>query len=401
MLRAPRLLMAIRGDYIREPAKGGLFFAREMALYLSNHMEVYLIGEDRENKKQKCVWRERSIRGKAFPFFDPYRRLPLPRPFDTFFFLYLARQKLESIKPDIIYLQEMDFLPLTSYSKPTILHIHGCFKEMLAMRYPPLLRVRKYLPQYRTNYLQGLVRLWLIRRYLPSLKDIFISAHSKQIEYFKGKKPSIGDKLSPIPLSIDTELFKPMERRTAREILGLPQEHFIILFVGGLDPLKSPQLLLQAFSIFKKQFPNSLLLYIGKGSLEELLRKKAERLGLTGDVLFLGRVPNERLLLFYNASDVFVLPSHYEGMSVVALESLACGTPIVVTEINGVSDFIKDGVQGFILKEANEDTIVDALLKARKLPPETRELCRNVALQFSPQNVGKLVYEKLLSLLSE
>ncbi len=398
-----RLLMAMRGDYIGEPSKGGLFFAREMAFYLNEYMEVYLIGEDKRYKWGKGFWRGKTINGKDFPFFDPYYNFPLPlgRPLDTFFYLHLVREKLRSLEPDIIYLQEMDFLPLSGYPKPAVLHIHGCFKEMLALGYPPLWEVRRFLPSPRVNYLLGLFRLRLLKRYLPLLSKIFISTNSKQIAYLKEKEPAIGAKLLPVPLIIDSGRFQPMERRRAREILGLPQEYFIILFVGGLDPLKSPPLLLQSYAKFKKLVPKSLLIFVGQGSLEELLHRQREKLGLTEDVLFMGRVPNERLPLFYNASDVFVLPSLYEGISMVALEALACGTPIVVTDAIGASEFIREGVQGFIVKRANVEAIVEALWKATKFEPETRELCREVALQFSREKVGKFVYENLLPLLSE
>jgi len=393
--------MAMKGDYIGKPAKGALFFAREMALSLRNYMEVCLIGRDVEGG-EKGVWRNKRIGGEDFPFFDPYVKsfVPLGQPLDTFFALHLAWKRIESIEPDILYLQEINFLPLAKLAKPTVVHIHGCFKEMVALRYPPLWQFRRYLPVFRTNYLQGRIRLRLLKRYLPLLSKIFISANSGQIAYFKEREPGIGAKLLSIPLSINTNLFQPMGREKAREILGLPKEHFIVLFVGGLDPLKSPQLLLQSFAIFKKHFSKSLLLFIGKGSLEELLHHQAKSLGLEKDVLFIGRVPNEKLPLFYNASDIFALPSLYEGISTVALEALACGTPIIITSVIGVSEFINNGVQGFIIKEADKEELAEALFKAREFPQQTRELCREVALQFSSQRVGKMVYESLLSLLS-
>lgn len=402
-MKNPRLLMALRGDYIGEPSKGGLFFAREIALYLSQYMDVYLIGEDKIEVMDKCVWRKKIIKGKSFQFMDPYPKFKflLGRPFDTFLSLKLSKNNLKGVKPNIIYLQEMDFLPLSSYGKPTVLHIHGCFKEMLGLRYPVLWKLRKYLPYQKLSYLQGIFRLWLLKKYLPFLSKIFISASNKQILYLKEKEPEIGAKMLSIPLLVDTELFKPTDKSEAREILNLPQEYFLILFVGGLEPLKSPQVLLQSFIALNQQVPKSLLIFIGRGRLEELLYQQVERAGLKSNVLFLGRIANETLPLFYNASDVFVLPSLYEGISMVAMEALACGTPVIVTEVNGVSEFIRDGVQGFVLKEANVEALSDALSKAKELPPETRGLCRETALQFSPQKVGSLIYESLLSLLSQ
>ncbi|MBC7327960.1 glycosyltransferase family 4 protein [bacterium] len=399
-MKKPKLLMAMRGDYINEPSKGALHFSREIALYLSEYMEIYLIGKQ---KGEKVGWEEKKIDGKIFPFFDPYRKLrfPIMRPFDSFFALKLSLEEIRQVEPDIVYLHEIDFLPLTKLSKPMVLHIHGCFKEMLALRYPPLIKCWRYIHSPFMNSLRGHFNLWLLKKHISLLDKIFVSAQKAQIRYFNEKKPVIGAKLVYFPLTIDTERFRPMERNKAREILGLPRDAFIVLFIGGLDPLKSPQILLQAFAKMKKQLPQSILIYIGKGTLEEFLKRKVRILDLEKDVLFMGRVPNEKLPLYYNSADVFALPSLYEGVSMVTLEALACGTPIIITPIVVTSEYIENGVQGFVVRENDEEALCEALLKAGELPSWVRERCREVALQFSPSLVGELIRRELLSLLNE
>jgi glycosyltransferase involved in cell wall biosynthesis len=393
--------MAMRGDFVGEPSKGAMYFSRDIALYLSRFMDVYLVGkDDKENKKG--FWREKKIKETTFPFLDPYSSKTLiGRPFDTFFTLRKAWKEIDEASPDIVYLQELDFLPLSKLRKPSVLHIHGCFKEMLALRYPRLWKLRRNIPNWFPNYIQGLFHLFLIKRYLPYLNKILVSANKSQISFLKEKEPLIGEKAIFFPLLLDTEAFLPMDKLEARRILRLPKDHFILLFVGGLDPLKAPHILIQAFKIFKKQNPKSLLLLIGKGTLEKKLIFITEKLGLEKDVLFLGKIPHNNLPNYYNASDVFVLPSYYEGISLVSLEALSCGIPIVVTSAIGASEFIKPGVEGFIVEEGDIESLAEALLQAVKLPPETRELCRKIALQFSKEKVGKLVKDILLALLSK
>jgi len=400
-MNKPRLLMAMRGDYVGEPSKGGLHFSRDIALYLSRFMDVYLVGKD-DKENAKGFWREKKIKETTFPFLDPYSSKTLiGRPFDTFFTLRKSWKEIEEANPDIIYLQEMDFLSLSKLRKPSVLHIHGCFKEMLALRYPRLWKLRRNIPNWFSNYLQGIFHLFLIKRYLPYLGKILVSANKSQISYLKEKEPLIGAKALFVPLLLDTEAFLPMDKLEARRILNLPDDHFILLFVGGLDPLKAPHILIQAFKIFKKQNPNSLLLLIGKGTLEKKLRALVEGLNLEKDVMFLGKIPHSNLPIYYNASDVFVLPSFYEGISLVSLEALSCGIPIVVSSAIGASEFIQPGVQGFIVEEGNVESLALALQQAVKLPPETRRLCREIALQFSKEQVGKIVKDILFGLLSQ
>ncbi|MGB9877320.1 MAG: glycosyltransferase family 4 protein [bacterium] len=397
----PRLLMAMRGDYIGEPSKGGLFFSRDIALYLSNFMDIYLIGKDKIEDK-KGFWMKKNIQSKNFPFLDPFKKKLFPsRPFDAFLAIRKSLEEIKKANPDIIYAQELDFLYLTKLSKPFVLHIHGCFKEMLALRYPKMWRNKRIIPNWLANYIGGCLHLHLIRKFLPKIDKIFLSAHSEQLSFLKAKEPLIGAKTVSVPLIVDTETFVPMDRKEARTILGLPQEHRIFLFVGGLDPLKAPDHLVQAFSIFKKHHPKSLLLFIGRGTMKGLLKRQVERLGLEKDVLFLGRIPHDRLPLYYNSADVFALPSLYEGISLVTLEALSCGTPIVVTPVVGASEFIRPGIEGFVVEEGDIPSLAEALLHSVNLPPEARELCRKVALRFSKKEVGDYIHKILLSLLGK
>jgi glycosyltransferase involved in cell wall biosynthesis len=272
---------------------------------------------------------------------------------------------------------------------------------MLFLRYPKLWKHRKNIPNWLPNYIQGFFHLSLIKRYLPYLNKILVSANKSQISYLKGKEPLFGEKTLFVPLLLDTDMFSPMDKLEARRILKIPEDHFVLLFVGSFDPLKAPDILIQAFKIFNEQNPNSLLLLIGKGTLENKLRTLAEKLELEKNVKFLGKISHNDLPVYYNASDVFVLPSFYEGISLVSLEALSCGIPIVVTSAIGASEFIQPGVQGFKVEEGDVESLAFALHQAVKLPPETRRLCREIALQFSKEQVGKLVKDILLSLLPQ
>jgi len=134
--------------------------------------------------------------------------------------------------------------------------------------------------------------------------------------------------------AVDTEKFKPLSVPAAfRQRYALYEGQPYVLYVGSEDPRKNVETLIKAFAIVQQQMPAAKLIKAGSahfhGERERLLGLMAE-LGLGGKVRFLDHVPDEDLPLLYNAADVFVLPSFYEGFGLPALEAMSCGTPVIV-----------------------------------------------------------------------
>jgi len=150
-----------------------------------------------------------------------------------------------------------------------------------------------------------------------------------------------------IPCGVDLSLFHPVDPHQARAELGWNGAH-TLLFVGRLDPLKGTDLLLETAA--RLEVGNWLLTIVGgePGEPEMArLRRRAGELGIAPRVRFTGAVPQERLPLFYSAADVCVVPSHYESFGLVALEALACGTPVVASPVGGLKTTVRDGHNGF------------------------------------------------------
>lgn len=403
-MRKPRLLMLMRGDYLNKPAKGALHYSRMISLYLKEHMDVYLLGKDDLLKERG--WLSKRINGEEFPFLDPWRSSPFarfsPRPFDAFLATRSALEEIRRVMPDIIYCQEIEFLPpLVNLRVPLVLHFHALFKEMLALDYPPVAEVRHFFHHPRLRALQGKFNLFLLKRYGESISRILITAPPGEILFLKRKIPSLASKMEGASICVDTDLFRPLDRGDARRALSLSLQAFVVLFVGGLEPLKAPHLLLQAFLKFHRKFPQAMLLFVGGGPLEGELKAKVREKGLENSVLFFGLVPHQNLPLFYNSADVFALPSAYEGMPTVVLEALACGTPVIVTRAGGGRQYpIREGKEGFVIERPASLLIEEALEKALCLPPETREDCRRLALHFSQERVGERIRDLLFSLIS-
>ncbi len=177
------------------------------------------------------------------------------------------------------------------------------------------------------------------------------------------------EKVSVIPNGVDTEKFHPVPQQEAREKLGLPKDKRVILSVGGLIPRKGFDLLLKALRILREDGRETdlYLVIVGEGELRKELEKQVSLVNLDEHVRLAGDVPHRELYLWYSAADVFCLASSREGWPNVLLESLACGTPVVATEVWGVPEIIRSDHIG-LLTERSEVTIAEGIFRALHRP---------------------------------
>jgi len=147
---------------------------------------------------------------------------------------------------------------------------------------------------------------------------------------------------------IDHELFHPGDKASARALLGLPHDWKIVLFVGGLVPVKGLDVLLDATARLMQRGSHFRLYLVGDGPLRQSLAARANALGLSGSVTLVGPQPQCRLPDWYRAADLSVLSSRSEGIPNVLRESLACGTPFVATRVGDVAEFCPDAVDDLV-----------------------------------------------------
>lgn len=175
---------------------------------------------------------------------------------------------------------------------------------------------------------------------------------------------------------VDLDRFRPLERAPLRKKLGL--EGTVLLSVGHLAHLKGHDLVLEAL----RSLPGATLVVIGEGPLKAALRRQAKRKGIAERVHFWGAVSHDHLVEYYNAADVLVLASSREGMPNVVLESLACGTPVVATNVGGIPEVIAAPAAGRIVQRRDSADIADAVKALLRNPPE-KQTTRQHALNFS------------------
>jgi glycosyltransferase involved in cell wall biosynthesis len=137
---------------------------------------------------------------------------------------------------------------------------------------------------------------------------------------------------------VDRALFYSGLKGEARRRLQLPDEERLVLFIGNLVPVKGLDVLLESVGILAREKLIVRLHVIGQGPLRRSLEQQAERLGLAGQAYFHGALPQQHLPGWYRAADLFVLPSHSEGVPNVLLEASACGTSWVASRVGGIPE---------------------------------------------------------------
>jgi len=171
-----------------------------------------------------------------------------------------------------------------------------------------------------------------------------------------GADPGKIDIISP---GVDTSNFYPIPPDEAKEFIGVPIDKKMLLFVGRIEPLKGIKTLLQAIGDLRtngKSGKDLCLAVIG-GVLEgkdghesedmKLLNGLRDEYGLGDMVTFLGQRSQDSLPYYYSAAELVVMPSHYESFGMVALESMACGTPVIASLVGGLIHLVEDGVTGY------------------------------------------------------
>lgn len=174
-----------------------------------------------------------------------------------------------------------------------------------------------------------------------------------QLVWLYGATPS---HITVIPPGVDLERFRPIPKAEARRILGFPPERRYVLFVGRIEPLKGLETLMRAVAILAQECPSwtqdFAVVVIGgdpdatADAEMRRLQQLREELGVTDLVAFIGAKAQETLPYYYNAADVVVMPSDYESFGLVALEAMACGTPVIASDVGGLLYLVRHGETG-------------------------------------------------------
>ena len=169
-----------------------------------------------------------------------------------------------------------------------------------------------------------------------------------------------------IPCGVDTELFRPGDRERAQARVN-SGEGPLVLYVGRIAPIKGLETLLDAVAQLRARGSAVRLLIVGgeadepAAGHEAEIRRRVDTLGLRSAVRFAGAQPQEALRDYYVAADVTVLPSYYESFGMVALEAMACGSPVIGSRVGGLTTTVRDGVTGFLVPDGDARALAERI----------------------------------------
>jgi sugar transferase (PEP-CTERM/EpsH1 system associated) len=165
-----------------------------------------------------------------------------------------------------------------------------------------------------------------------------------------------------VPNGVDIKIFSPSEDQIKlRAAFGIPRGRFVIGNVGRLDPVKNQQTILRALKQLKTCEATPYFLLVGDGPERQRLQNEVRQLGLDRDVQFFGYTDHIADLM--NCMDIYVQSSFYEGFSNTILEAMACGVPVLATNVGGTSDLFESGREGFFFEPKDHDSLASLITR--------------------------------------
>lgn len=244
------------------------------------------------------------------------------------------------------------------------------------------------------------------RRLFADAARIIASSESESGRYFEVFPDTDPEKVVHVPNGVDMGEYSDLERvGSFRERFGVQGDHPVVLFVGRIDEMKGIDLLVEAFDGIDESVPDAKLFVVGPDDgVQSDLERQTKRLGLDASVTFPGPLYGDEKLAAYSDADLFVLPSkyQYESFGNVAIEALACGTPVILTEKCGASEWIPPEAGRTVRADTKEIRAAIAdLLGDEALREEMGEYGRNlVADKFTWESVAQqteTVYRDVLA----
>ena len=215
-------------------------------------------------------------------------------------------------------------------------------------------------------------------------------------------------KINIIPPGVDLSRFYPIPEDEAKEVIGMPPCDQVLLYVGRIESLKGIDTLIEAIAYMRRNggfkelsFCLAVIggepdLMTGNGSPEMArLKELCHAHGLDDLITFLGKQDQDSLPYYYSAAAAVVVPSHYESFGMVALEAMACGTPVVASQVGGLAYLVQDGVTGYTVPSSDVEALADRLAELI-INPDLRDKLGTQAASLAQEFSWDIIASKIL-----
>jgi glycosyltransferase involved in cell wall biosynthesis len=289
--------------------------------------------------------------------------------------------------------------PLSKAAAPDIIHSHTFYPDGCAARWYPRPALRVFT-NHTSWFLDAFERWWRRAEFTWILKGFDgVLAPSDELAE---KTTLCGiQKVRFVTNGVDSERFKPHPESplAARRTLGLPLDRKIVLVARRFQVKNGVRFAAEAFKSVKRLVPDAMIVFCGSDfdgiELSEVQRIMADE--DPDSFRFEGAVANSRMHLYYQASDVSLLPSLQEATSVSGLEAMACGVPVIGTQVGGIPQIVRNDVNGFLVPPRDSEALATKtvqILEDDRLRRRLGSTARQIAVEnFSWATVARLTEE--------
>jgi glycosyltransferase involved in cell wall biosynthesis len=205
-------------------------------------------------------------------------------------------------------------------------------------------------------------------------------------------------RITSIPTGVDLQRFRPGDRGAARARLGLAREDFLVGIVATLRSWKGHRYLIEAFTLIPDE--RTKLVIVGTGPQEDSMRRQVESLGLARRVILSGH--QDDVVPWLNCFDVFALPSYAnEGVPQAIMQAMACGLPIVTTEIGAIGEAARDGVTALMVKPRDAAALAEAITRLREDPDLRARLGEAAGAEAKARFSSEIMLDRMENVFAE
>lgn len=285
----------------------------------------------------------------------------------------------------------------------------------------PLVHINHTLAFMKKRVLESANREHPLRlrseQHLAKLSDTIVSSSRHEMQCLIDEYAIPRSKIKVIYPGVNQILFTPVDGKRAPQDMKRKKGERILLYVGRIDPVKGLMSVVEALSLLKRD-DSSLydvlkLVVIGGGRKnKELLQNKEykclqraiKKKDLEGKIIFLGSKKQSQLRRYYSASDALVIPSLYESFGLVAVEALACGTPVIASKIGELGSLVREGKNGFSFHPSDPASLADRLkifFSQDRSIWEKQRIRRSILRNFSWEKTASETYAFLKKIAEE
>jgi glycosyltransferase involved in cell wall biosynthesis len=392
IMRKPILTIFYQFDPWKSSIGGIQTVVRNFIKFAPPEFKVRLVGITSSANGEVDQWQTRELAGQSVEFFPLFRLLDDDKrrlvPTTLRYAMGLWGKDFSS---DFMHFHRLEpAIAARRWAGHKTLFVHNDIHQQIKASDARSILWQRF-PQFYFAFEQQLI----------SQFDQVLSCNSESTRLYQKQYPELADRISFVRNSFDGDVFYPLslvernESRRQRAIqMELREDTQFLLFAGRLHPQKDPLLLLDSLALVAD--PRAHLLVVGDGELRSAMIEKAMQLEIAHRVTFLGPLSYQDLADLNRLASVFVLTSAYEGLPLVVLEALACGTPVVTTRTGETPLLLRENC-GVVCQERTPTEIAKALESVLQSPEHFPSYaCVENATPYSAKYVIESVYADML-----